>query len=581
MRGLGGWTILFLVLTLLPAGALGWLGLHATRELEGQVREAARAAELRVAAGLEDRIRECERECDGVLRRAAAEAARVLAAAMPVEPPFAALRRAREAAERESRIPDVALRVIDPEGSEWDPARAAPPDWLPEWGPCSASLDEAARAEFVRRDPAAALALLEDTARKLVSPALRARAWAAAARVRSRHSELGDGDEAARIAELPDETIAQAGPMAFEALSGSRRHEELRARGWVPEGIPDLPGARVAAEAPLPAGARLVVSVPMAPLVARFLPPARIEGLEVRYELSDAAEGLVMDPSGGAALARPFLGSAVRASVRHPGLSALEASARQRRLLTVVGSVGLLLLLLCGMLLARRALLRERALRQLRDDFIANVSHELRTPLTSVRMHAEMLAEGGLDEGRRRAYAAVVEAEGARLSALVEDLLDFAALERGTRRLEPEPTDLGEFVRGASGAWLPVAARDGVALDVEVASPAPVALADPTALSRILTNLIQNAFRHARARRIVLRAVAGPAVEVADDGVGIEDRERLFERFQRGRGSRGAGIGLALSRDLARAMGGDLALLDRPGETCFRVALPRAPEIDE
>jgi len=270
----------------------------------------------------------------------------------------------------------------------------------------------------------------------------------------------------------------------------------------------------------------------------------------------------------------------VRAAVRNPGLGELEASARRRRLLTIVGSVGLLSLLLCGTFLARRALLRERAARQLRDDFIANVSHELRTPLTSVRMHAEMLAEGGLDEERRRAYAAVVEAEGARLTALVEDLLDFAALERGTRRLEPEPTDVGEVIRGAAGAWRPLAARDGVALEVEVASPAPVAMADPTALSRILTNLIQNAFRHARARRIVLRAVAGPALEVADDGAGIEAsaRGKLFDRFQRGEGSKGAGIGLALSRELARAMGGDLALLDRPGETCFRIVLPSAPE---
>jgi signal transduction histidine kinase len=193
-----------------------------------------------------------------------------------------------------------------------------------------------------------------------------------------------------------------------------------------------------------------------------------------------------------------------------------------------------------------------------------------------------MLAEGGLPEERRRAYAAVVEAEGARLSALVEDLLDFAALERGTRRLEPEPTDLGEVARGAAGAWRPIAERDGIALEVEAASPAPVALADPTALSRILGNLMQNAFRHARAKRIVLRAVPGPALEVADDGAGIDaaSRARLFERFHRGPGSKGAGIGLALSRELARAMGGDLALLDRPGETCFRIALPKAPEMD-
>ncbi len=571
MRGLGGWTILFLVLTLLPAGALGWLGLHATAALEGQVRGAAEAAELRVAAGLEDRLRERERECSLTLREAAEAAARVVAEAMPVEPPFAALRRAREAAGA-----GAILRILDSHGRPLDPSRAGL-ESLPEWGPCSAKLDEAARAEFVRDDAPGALALLEDTAARLVSPALRARTWAAAARVRSRHPALGAGDEVARLSELPDEAIAQAGPMAREALRASRRFEELSAGGWFPEDRPAEEGLRATAEAPLPGGARLVVSFPLAPLVTEV-----IEGLDVDYGFTTGAAGLALEPGGGATLVRPFLGAAVRARVRHPGLAELEASARRRRVLTALGSVGLLSLLLCGTFLARRALLRERAARQLRDDFIANVSHELRTPLTSVRMHAEMLAEGGLDEERRRGYAAVVEAEGARLSALVEDLLDFAALERGTRRLEPEPTDLGEVARGAAEAWRPVAARDGVQLDVERPPHGPAALADPTALSRILDNLIQNAFRHGRAKRIVLRAVAGPALEVADDGAGIEASERgkLFERFHRGPRSKGAGIGLALSRELARAMGGDLALLDRPGETCFRLSLPAAPEVE-
>jgi signal transduction histidine kinase len=574
VRGLGGWTILFLVLTLLPAGALGWLGLHATAALERQVRVAAEAAEVRVAMGVEDRLLDLEKERSEELRAAAERAARVLRAAMPVEPPFAALRRARDAAGE-----GAVLQVLDSHGRPLDPSRRSAPESLPEWGPCSASLDDAARGEFVRGDAPGALALLGDTAARLVSPALRARAWAAAARVRSRHPALGSGDEVERLAELSDEAIAQAGPMAREALRASRRFEELSARGWFPDERPAEEGPRAIAEAALPGDARLVVSFPLAPR----LPAAEvIDGLDVDYELAAGPTGLVLEPLGGATLGRPFLGAAVRARVRHPGLAGLEASARRRRVLTALGSVGLLSFLLCGTYLARRALLRERAARQLRDDFIANVSHELRTPLTSVRMHAEMLAEGGLDEARRRGYAAVVEAEGARLSALVEDLLDFAALERGTRRLEPEPTDLGEVARGAAGAWRPVAERDGTALDVEAASPSPVALADPTALSRILGNLIQNAFRHARAKRIVLRAVAGPALEVADDGAGIEASERgkLFERFHRGTRSKGAGIGLALSRELARAMGGDLALLDRPGETCFRLALPAAPEVE-
>jgi signal transduction histidine kinase len=580
VRGLGGWTILFLVLTLLPAGALGWLGLRATGTLEEQAREAGRAAELRVAAGLDERIRGKEAECTGLLRRAAESAADVLRETMPVSAPFAARSRACAAAEKRTGLPGASVRVLDARGQPWDPLKAARLDALPEWGPLSAALDEAAHEEFVRDDPAAALATLDGTAKKLISPALRARVWAAASRVRSRHPALGDGDETAQLAALPDETIVEAGPMALEALRGSPRHAELLGRGWIAD-APRTEGPVATAEAPLPAGARALVSFPREPLVRRFLPPERIDGLDVVYEISDGAPGLVADAAGGAVLVRPFLGGTVRARVRYPGLGDLAASARRRRLLTAVGSAGLLCLLLSGTFLARRALLKERAALALRNDFIANVSHELRTPLTSVRMHAEMLAEGGLDEGRRRSYAAVVEAEGARLSALVEDLLDFAALERGTRRLEPEPTDLGRVAAAMADAWRPIAARDGVMLEAEAASPL-AALADATALSRILGNLIQNALRHGRPKRISLRAAAGPALEVADDGAGIEasERERIFERFHRGKASKGAGLGLALSRELARAMGGDLALVDRAGETCFRLSLPRVPEAD-
>ena len=190
-----------------------------------------------------------------------------------------------------------------------------------------------------------------------------------------------------------------------------------------------------------------------------------------------------------------------------------------------------------------------------------------------------------------------MRAEGARLAALVEDLLDFAALERGARRLEPEPVAVLPAVERALAPYRVLAEQAGVALSLDLAPRPPETLetlADPQALARILANLVGNAFKHGTPARAGgtphvrvrvgaqvghVRQVGQVVVEVRDDGPGVprEERAHLFERFRRGRaaGARpGTGLGLALSRGLARAMGGDLAWAEEGGETIFRLTLP-------
>jgi len=280
---------------------------------------------------------------------------------------------------------------------------------------------------------------------------------------------------------------------------------------------------------------------------------------------------------------------------RHRDAEAAREDRTARRRVTVVGVVGLLVLTVIGLALVRRAVVRERDATRLRDDFIANVSHELRTPLTSVCLHAEMLAEEDPPPERRREMARVVRAEGGRLAALVDDLLDFAALERGVRRIEPEPVDLAAAVREAAAPYETLAAREGVDLAVEVEAEEVVALADAHALGRILANLLSNAWRHGRPSqdgapgRIRIRAAddsfLGPLVEVVDDGPGIQASERgaVFERFRRGRGSarvEGTGLGLALGRELARAMDGELELVEDADGTVFRLTLPPASDLE-
>jgi signal transduction histidine kinase len=261
----------------------------------------------------------------------------------------------------------------------------------------------------------------------------------------------------------------------------------------------------------------------------------------------------------------------------------------RQRWWTGVG-IGLLLASIgLGTVLVRRALLRERGARALRDDFIANVSHELKTPLTSVRMYAAMLADPALDAGSRERHGAIAEAEAARLCALVDDLLDFVALERGRRRLEPEPVDLAAAARSLAAVWHVRAAGAGMRIECRADREQP-GLVDATALLRILTNLLQNACRHGRPSRdgspsrIVVEVGPGPVVEVRDNGPGVPaaDRERIFGRFERARrGGEGAGLGLALSRGLAEGCGGCLVCIDSGAETVFRLTLPAVPPDEE
>ncbi len=275
--------------------------------------------------------------------------------------------------------------------------------------------------------------------------------------------------------------------------------------------------------------------------------------------------------------------------------SHLQAGQRgTRRLVLTLTVAGLLGVSLLGLWLVRRAALRERDARRLRDDFIANVTHEVRTPLASVMLHAEMLGEPGMDEEGRGRAIDVVKAEGARLGGLVEDMLDFSALEAGTRALEPEPVDLGEAARKTVAPYVVLAGREGVTLDLRAGEDLVEALADPAALSRILSNLLANAWKHGRPGRAggagtlqvtVGEDARGAFVDVADDGPGIPvaDRARIFDRFGQGRAtapSTGAGLGLALARELARAQGGDLELRDEAERTVFRLRLAAVPDLD-
>ena len=224
-----------------------------------------------------------------------------------------------------------------------------------------------------------------------------------------------------------------------------------------------------------------------------------------------------------------------------------------------------------------------RALRA-REDFLASMSHELRTPLAAVLGAVETLRDAP-DPRRKDHLLDIAERNGRQLLSLIEDLLDFARGRAGRLFVDPRPLEPIEAVHGAEQSLELQAFRGGVRLEVDVPEPLPFVSADPVRLRQILTNFANNALRHAADGGVVvlaaLRDPPGIRFEVRDRGAGIppSERSKLFQPFERMLPSSarkgGAGLGLALCRQLAQAMGGEVGYHPREGGgSVFWLRLP-------
>jgi heavy metal sensor kinase len=216
--------------------------------------------------------------------------------------------------------------------------------------------------------------------------------------------------------------------------------------------------------------------------------------------------------------------------------------------------------------------------------FSADAAHELRTPLTILKGEIEVALRSPDRVDDRRVLESCLE-EVDHLIALVADLLFLARADAGAVDVSATTVDLAHVVDEALPALRALAEPAGVALDAQVDGAAPVRGSEPL-LFRVVFNLADNAIKYAGAGRRVTIAVArrdGRAVlDVEDDGPGIapEDRERIFDRFYRAdpaRSGPGAGLGLAVTRSIVIAHGGEIRAAARPGHgTLFRVTLPLA-----
>jgi two-component system, OmpR family, sensor kinase len=217
-----------------------------------------------------------------------------------------------------------------------------------------------------------------------------------------------------------------------------------------------------------------------------------------------------------------------------------------------------------------------------RKEFIANASHELRTPIFSLGGFLELLETEDLSPGERQAFVAEVRAQVERLQKLTIDLLDLSRLDADVMEIRREPVDLKEAARQVAAEFRPKAEVHDSALQVRGRGDV-VALADLNRVSQIIRILIDNALTHTPQGTNVtvtaVRGTRGAELIVGDDAKkGIDPRAipKVFDRFYTGDTAIGSGLGLAIAEELARRMGGQIAVVSRRGHTAFTVSLPLA-----
>jgi two-component system phosphate regulon sensor histidine kinase PhoR len=249
-----------------------------------------------------------------------------------------------------------------------------------------------------------------------------------------------------------------------------------------------------------------------------------------------------------------------------------------------------------GLVLSLHDITALRRMERVRRDFVANIGHELRTPLSSIKLLAETLMSGAVDDvDTTRDFANQIEREADHLAQLVDELLDLSTIESGQTRLAFESLDPEEVVATCVERIGPVAERREITVRrVRPEGEAIRALADPNRLGQALINLAHNAVKYSHPGgevRIGWDAVAaGVRFSVSDDGIGVPEshQQRIFERFYKVDRSRArerdaeqlggsAGLGLAIVRNIAEAHGGRAGLESEEGVgSTFWIEVPQA-----
>jgi signal transduction histidine kinase len=224
-------------------------------------------------------------------------------------------------------------------------------------------------------------------------------------------------------------------------------------------------------------------------------------------------------------------------------------------------------------------------------DFVAGVSHELRTPLAVIKSAAWSLTRGVVkDPDQIKRYSDLIGKESDRLIEMIEQVLEFAGARSGGYKLEMQPVSVNELIDGVLASSQPLLSEGGFQIEKEIAPDLPRVMADATALSGALRNLIDNAMKYSGENRwIGVRATGADGgkkneirITVTDHGIGIpaDELKYIFEPFWRGAETtsaqiHGAGLGLNLVKNIINAHGGGVSVRSAPGRgSSFTLTLP-------
>ncbi len=269
----------------------------------------------------------------------------------------------------------------------------------------------------------------------------------------------------------------------------------------------------------------------------------------------------------------------------------LEAGARQQARWTL-GLLAFAIGLSAGGLgLIQRVVKREQRLNAMKSDFVASVSHELRAPVASIRLMADALEAGKIAPTTVREFHQLISRESTRLSALIENVLDFSRLERGRRHWQFEECDPAMILLDCVRVMEPIAAEKQIVLTITPGPADLTAMADAGAIRQALVNLLDNAIKFSPAASAVTIQLSVDAtqghwqVAITDEGPGIAaaEHQRIFERFHRlgselRRETQGTGIGLSVVKAIAEAHQGGVSLRSQPGcGSTFTLSIPYQP----
>ena len=276
-------------------------------------------------------------------------------------------------------------------------------------------------------------------------------------------------------------------------------------------------------------------------------------------------------------------------AIKYPGTTVDELGAKFLRYNYIVLSA-LSLLMAGGVYMAYRNISREMNLARLKSDFVANVSHELRTPLALIRLYAETLELGRLTaQEKYQEYFRIIREESERLSALINNILDFSRIEAGRKEYDFKQTDLAELVRSTLESYRFQIEQNGFAFEENIANDIPPVNIDREAIARSLLNLVNNALKYSKDQKFIgvslYRANGSVKLEVRDRGIGIApaEQDKIFEKFYRCgdplvHNTKGSGLGLSLVKHIAQAHGGNVFVESVPERgSKFTIALPIQP----